>query len=105
MATRLGRKTDTASMEQTTSPPCAEALTSPEQIVLAQLRSFKETKGHPRWSPPLRDAWEDFVVRFARRLHQSKLDVILVSVEGQQQVDQLGEPIRRSSDRNGKGTN
>jgi hypothetical protein len=93
MVTRLSRKTDTRSMEQITSASCADALISPEQIVLAQLRGFKETEGHPGWSPQLRDAWEDFVVRFARRLHQSKLDAILVSLKNQQQVDQPAEPI------------
>jgi hypothetical protein len=75
------------SPEQTTSAPRAEALTPQEQTLLAHLRRFKEAKRHPKWSTQLGDTWDEYLVRFVRRLHQSNLDAILLTTTNRAKQD------------------
>ena len=61
----LGSATRSASLD-----PNATGDT-PEQKLLTRVRGFKEARRDPRWSAPLGDAWDEFLVRLVRRMHQS----------------------------------
>ena len=56
-----------------TKNACVVSLTSVEQKLLERVRGFRESKLHPRWSAPVAEAWDEFLVRLVRRFSDSGL--------------------------------